>query len=249
LTLRSIETVKFQDIIQRNQTFESLNVASADNGQLLELGLAHSTRTWTIMRPMSIRTTRSEVLEATEHLPDEAILFVHGFEWDEYERLLDDLRDSRQLRVSYDSGRLRIMSISPEHEEYATAIEGLILAFCDEAGITAEARGCATWRRETLARGVEADACYYVQNAHRIIGKRQIDLIDDPPPDLVVEVDLSAEVRHKFPIYAALGVSEVWQYEERPFSFIGSGMTITFRSPRVKCFLRSPSIYWLKQCM
>ena len=171
------------------------------------------------MRPMSIRTTRSEVLAATERLPDEAILVVHGFEWDEYERLLDDLRDSRQLRVSYDSGRLRIVSISPEHEEYATAIEGLILAFCDEAGITAEARGCATWRRETLARGVEADACYYVQNAHRIIGKRQIDLADDPPPDLVVEIDLSTEARHKFPIYGALGVSEVWQYDGEILQF------------------------------
>jgi hypothetical protein len=33
------------------------------------------------------------------------------------------------------------------------------------------------------------------------------------PPDLVIEVDLSTEARHKFPIYAALGVPELWRYD------------------------------------
>jgi Uma2 family endonuclease len=165
------------------------------------------------MRTMSTRTTHSEVLEAAEHLPDEATLVIHGFDWDEYERLLDDLRKTRRLRVSYNSGSLRIMAISPEHEEYARVIEFLIVAFCDETEITLEARGSATWRIEALAKGVEADDCYYVQNSQRIIGKRNIDLPKDPPPDFVIEVDLTTEARHKFPIYAALGVSEVWRYD------------------------------------
>jgi hypothetical protein len=49
---------------------------------------------------------------------------------------------------------------------------------------------------------VEADSCYYVQRAVRIIGKRRIDLELDPPPDIAVENDSLS----KFPIYAALGV-------------------------------------------
>jgi Uma2 family endonuclease len=171
------------------------------------------------MRSMTIRTTHTEVFEAAEHLPDGATLLIHGFDWDEYERLLDDLGHSPHLRLSYDSGSLRIVSISPEHEEYATAIEGLILTFCDESEITLEGRGRATWRKQTLAKGVEADACYYIQNAQRIIGKRNIDLSGDPPPDLVVEVDLSTEARHKFPIYAALGVPEIWLYDGEVIQF------------------------------
>ena len=78
------------------------------------------------MRSMTTRTTHTEVLAATEHLPDGATLVIHGFDWDEYERLLEDLGHSSHLRLSYDSGSLRILSISAEHDEYATALEGLI---------------------------------------------------------------------------------------------------------------------------
>jgi Uma2 family endonuclease len=105
------------------------------------------------------------------------------------------------------------MAISPEHENYSIAIDRLILAFCEESDITLEAFGRTTWRVESLAKGVEADACYYVQNAHRVIGKRSINLASDPPPDFVIEVDLTTEARHKFPIYAALGIAEVWRYD------------------------------------
>jgi Uma2 family endonuclease len=171
------------------------------------------------MRSMTIRTTHSEVLEATEHLPDGATLLIHGFGWDEYERLLVDLGHSPHLRVSYDGGNLRIVSISPEHEDYATAIEGLILTFCDDTEITLEGRGRATWRQQALEKGVEADACYYIQNAKRIIGKRKIALAEDPPPDLAIEIDLSTEARHKFPIYAALGVPEIWRYDGELIQF------------------------------
>jgi Uma2 family endonuclease len=168
---------------------------------------------------MTIRTTHTEVFEATEHLPDGATLLIHGFDWDEYERLLVDLGNSPHLRISYDSGSLRILSISPEHDQYATAIEGLIMTFCDESETTLEGYGRATWRNEALAKGVEADACYYIQNAQRIIGNRKIDLATDPPPDLVVEIDLSTDARHKFPIYAALGVPEIWRYDGEVIQF------------------------------
>jgi Uma2 family endonuclease len=34
-----------------------------------------------------------------------------------------------------------------------------------------------------------------------------------PPPDLAVEVDITNPSLDKLPIYAALGVSEVWRYD------------------------------------
>jgi Uma2 family endonuclease len=46
-----------------------------------------------------------------------------------------------------------------------------------------------------------------------VCGKEEIDLAVDPPPDLVLEVDISRTSRGRFPIYGALGVPEVWLYD------------------------------------
>ena len=35
----------------------------------------------------------------------------------------------------------------------------------------------------------------------------------DPPPDLVIEVDITSGSLDKFPIYAQVGVPEVWRYD------------------------------------
>lgn len=52
-----------------------------------------------------------------------------------------------------------------------------------------------------------------------MIGKRRIDLETDLPPDVVVEIDVSNESLSKFPIYAALGVTEIWLYNGRQARF------------------------------
>jgi Uma2 family endonuclease len=85
--------------------------------------------------------------------------------------------------------------------------------FAETFHLKLEKRGKATWKRRQLARGVEPDACYYVANADRIIGKRKIDLEADPPPDIMLEIDLTSDSLSKFPLYAALSVPEVWRYD------------------------------------
>lgn len=160
---------------------------------------------------MSTRST--EYLEAIDHLPAGAILVVPGVGWEQYEDLLNDLGERPGVRVSYDAGRLEIMSPLPEHEEYKEFISDLARAFSEENGIPLEKRGSATWKRRMIQKGVEPDTCFYVANAHRIAGKRKIDLESDPPPDIAVEIDTTNESLTKFPIYAALGVPEIWRYD------------------------------------
>ncbi len=41
----------------------------------------------------------------------------------------------------------------------------------------------------------------------------QLDFATDPPPDIAVEIDVHHESLSKFPIYAALGVPEVWHFD------------------------------------
>lgn len=48
-------------------------------------------------------------------------------------------------------------------------------------------------------------------NASFLIGKDEIDLRNDPPPDLVVEIDRTSSSLDKHAIYAALGVREIWR--------------------------------------
>lgn len=157
--------------------------------------------------------------DAIERLPEGATLIVHHVGWDEYEHLLENLAERPDLRLSYDRGRLEAMTPLPEHEAYARFIDDLVRVVADERGLLLEKRGSATWKRRSLARGVEADACYYVAGAHRIIGKRTLDLDVDPPPDLVVEIDITNESLSKRPTYAALGVREIWQYDGEQASF------------------------------
>jgi Uma2 family endonuclease len=64
-----------------------------------------------------------------------------------------------------------------------------------------------------LAKGFEPDACFYIQHAERVRGKKQIDLAQDPPPDLIIEIDIQSPSLNKFLIFAALGIPEVWRHD------------------------------------
>jgi Uma2 family endonuclease len=48
-----------------------------------------------------------------------------------------------------------------------------------------------------------------------VTGKDRVDLKTDPPPDVVVEIDVVQESTSKFAIYASLGVPELWRYDGR----------------------------------
>jgi Uma2 family endonuclease len=91
-------------------------------------------------------------------------------------------------------------------------VEDLVLIFCEEFDLRIEKFGSATWLRSLLKRGIEPDTSFYVKNASRIAGKREIDLETDPPPDICVEIDITSDSLNKFPIYALLSVPELWVY-------------------------------------
>lgn len=162
---------------------------------------------------MNFRT--AEYRTAVDKLPLGRTLVFQQVSWDEYEELVAGLTDRAGVRVSYDEGRLEIMSPLPEHEKYKDSLYRFTCAFAEEFGITLESYGSTTWKRRRLRKGSEPDTCFYVANAGRVMRKRTIDLESDPPPDIVVEIDATNESLSKFPIYAALAVPEIWRYDER----------------------------------
>jgi Uma2 family endonuclease len=70
-------------------------------------------------------------------------------------------------------------------------------------------------KRPDLFKGFEPDSCFYIQHAEAIRNNEEIDLTVDPPPDLVIEIDITSPSLDKFPLYAAVGVPEVWRYDGR----------------------------------
>ena len=145
--------------------------------------------------------------------PAEQRVVLHNISWNTYERLLADHENNSAPRLTYDRGELEIMSPSPEHEKLNRRIAQLVLAVAEELDIEAEDLGSTTFRREDLERGFEPDSCFYVQNEEQVRGKDRIDLAVDPPPDLVIEIDITSPSFSKLPIYAQIGVPEVWRYD------------------------------------
>jgi Uma2 family endonuclease len=139
--------------------------------------------------------------------------------WALYQSLLAAAGESH-LRMTYDSGRLEIMSPLPIHEQVKKVIARLIECYSELVGISAEGFGSTTFDREDLQKGVEPDECYYVQRASMVIGKKSFDWEIDPPPDLAIEVDISRPDIARQPIYAALGVPEIWRYDGKAFTYL-----------------------------
>jgi Uma2 family endonuclease len=156
----------------------------------------------------------------TVQSPAEQRMILHDVSWRTYESLLEDHRDTGTPRFAYDRGTLEIMSPSPEHERVNRNIALIIEMVAAEFGIDVQDLGSTTFRREDLERGFEPDSCFYIQNEARIRGKDRIELPEDPPPDLVVEIDLTNPSLDKLPIYARLGVPEVWRYDGKNVSIL-----------------------------
>jgi Uma2 family endonuclease len=135
--------------------------------------------------------------------------------WQAFESFLSALGEHRSARLAYDQGVLEIMSPLRRHESAKRLIGRLIETWVAERGINVASMGSLTLKREDLSRAVEPDECYYIQNEPKIRSSEEIDLAKDPPPDLVLEIDITSPSLLRLPIYEALGVPEVWRYDGR----------------------------------
>ena len=155
----------------------------------------------------------SQYRDAIEHLPSGGMLVVLGVTWGEYERLLEELADRPGVRVTFDQGRLQAVSPLRAHEHYAQVMADMALIAAETLDLPFEQLGSTTLRHLERQQGVEPDRCFYIANAGRIAGKTTLNLETDPPPDIVVEVDMSSDSQAKLPVYADLGVPEIWLYD------------------------------------
>jgi Uma2 family endonuclease len=163
---------------------------------------------------MTRTMTRPLPKPAEVSLEDVQHFVLEGASWELYERLLKDI-GNRPIRVTYDRGRMEIMSPLPEHERPIAWIGRLIEALSLELEIPLASFGSTTFRRRDKAKGLEPDRCYYFKREAQMRGRKRLNMRKDPPPELVVEIDITSRSVPREPIYADLGVPEIWRYDGR----------------------------------
>lgn len=143
--------------------------------------------------------------------PDRVVL--QNISWQSYESLLQDFAQEPAMRLTYDRGALEIRMPLDPHETYKKVIGRLIEAATEELGLEIRSLGSRTCAREDLKRGLEPDQCYYIQHEALVRELEQIDLNAAPPPDLVVEIDITSSSINRLGIYQALAIAEIWRYD------------------------------------
>ncbi len=131
-------------------------------------------------------------------------IIQRGRTWQQFKLIQEGFANSPAVRLFYYRGTVEILSVGPEHEIFKTIIGLLIETFFVEKGIEFTPTGSMTQEREGEA-SAQADESY-------CIGALK------PIPDLSIEVVFSSGGPNKLERYQALGVPEVWFWEDGLFT-------------------------------
>jgi Uma2 family endonuclease len=170
---------------------------------------------------------------ATRDRPEQRVV-LHNISWPAYEALLRDVGTSH-IRLTYDQGDLEIMTLSFGHENAGEWLGRLIFFLALELQMALCSGGSTTLKAALRLKGLEPDKSFWIKHEHAMRGKKEWDPLIDPPPDLVVEVDITSSSLDRLGIYAALKVPEIWHYDGQAFKVLILG-------PRGKYRERSKSL-------
>lgn len=152
---------------------------------------------------------------------DQWVVF-HDVPWDIYAGLLK-ARGQGRVRLTYFHGVLEIMTLSKLHEILSEVLGGFVKVLAREYGLEVQSVGSMTMHLEELQAGGEADKSYYIRHEETVRERDEYDPRIDPPPDLVVEVDLSSSSSRRMLVFAELGIPELWQYDGERLVFKSLG--------------------------
>jgi Uma2 family endonuclease len=136
-------------------------------------------------------------------IPD-AYIHLSKKTWEEFELLEKLFEDQRGVRLAYFQGTIEICMPGQDHEIFAEIIASLILVFCMTKRINFIPCGSMTQQKPGEA-SAQADKSYCFQQRK-------------PIPDLSIEVTFTSGGPEKLARYQALGVQEVWFWEDEVFT-------------------------------
>ncbi|KAM3115941.1 Uma2 family endonuclease [Phormidesmis sp. 146-33] len=149
---------------------------------------------------------------AKKPAPTEKRVTLSGVSWQQFETLLNELGANRVARMTYDRGKLEMMTPLEEHERCSRLIESLILVFADELVLQVSSIGSVLLKRPDLSCCIQPEASYYLDKEVEMRRRAELNLEQVAPPDLVLDITINKSTLNQFAIYAAMGIPEVWQY-------------------------------------
>jgi Uma2 family endonuclease len=142
----------------------------------------------------------------------ETRIVLENVSWEVFVALADERRGSVP-RMTYDEGVLEMMRPKRKHENISCLLGRMIEAYSEIKGIEILSVASVTVKRSDLKKAYEADESYYVTNIDNVLSKEELDFDVDPPPDLVIEVELTSSAIDKLELFAAMRVREVWRHD------------------------------------
>jgi Uma2 family endonuclease len=170
---------------------------------------------------------------------------LRGLDWKGYLTMLRVRGERPVPRMVYLDRELLLVSPSFAHEFLKKRLGAFVQEVIVALKIQCIPAGETTFRRQRKRGGIEGDESYYLANAARIVGKNEIDLRIDPPPDLTIEVVHNRDARRAIEVYRRLGVPEVWVCDQEQLRILvlqANGRYASADSSMVFPFLKTSEI-------
>jgi Uma2 family endonuclease len=136
-----------------------------------------------------------------------------------YRKFLEALPEHR-FPHSYDGETLEMMTIGRGHEWVRKLLGRLLEAMVFALDIPIQSTGCTTLRTAMWDTGLEPDETYYVGEHVAAVASETYEPGVDPPPDLAIEVEATNPVVPRLPLFAAIGVREIWRWTGEEMEFL-----------------------------
>jgi Uma2 family endonuclease len=143
-------------------------------------------------------------------LPPGAVVRIPG-SWQDYCMLRDGRGDGSIPRIKYHDGEIFLMSPLPRHGREANILADIVKVLLDNQNQNYEAFTPITMELPDVS-GIEPDYCFYIDNWQAVVGKDRINWGIDPPPDLVIEIDVTSYT--SVDDYLPYGVPEFWLFKK-----------------------------------
>lgn len=166
------------------------------------------------------------------------VVQVPGVSWATYKQLDEERGEQRGIRFTFSEGVLQIMAVGREHEQLNFYLARLFELLAEIEELDFAPAGSTTFDRADLEKGFQPDSCFYITSVDRIRGQKEINLETDPPPDLLLEIDITSSSLNRLTLFAAVGVPEVWRYENGAIKIYQLHGEIYDESPTSRWFPR-----------
>jgi len=139
-------------------------------------------------------------------------LHYRELSWDDYLDISEEIGERRLLTYLLE-GEMEITWAYSPLLRWIGLLNRFVCSLSDELRVPRLSVGMSTLRRHDLELTIEPCRAFYFTNEEKVRGRDNLDLSILPPPDLVLEVEVTSSVEKRMRVYAGLGVPEVWRFD------------------------------------